>query len=117
MKTQGAALAEGVDARIPWRKTVRGQYTNGSGRATRARLPRGNRRQPAQQHRDFVALRTEIANWRWAGVPFYIRTGKRLSNRDARIVVNFRPTPHAIFNTHLGGVNRLVINLQPGWTG
>jgi glucose-6-phosphate 1-dehydrogenase len=37
-----------------------------------------------------VALRTEIANWRWAGVPFYIRTGKRLAAREAHIVVNFR---------------------------
>jgi glucose-6-phosphate 1-dehydrogenase len=60
-----------------------------------------------------VALRTEISNWRWAGVPFYIRTGKRLAGRDARIVVNFRPTPHAIFNSQIGMANRLVINLQP----
>jgi glucose-6-phosphate 1-dehydrogenase len=44
-----------------------------------------------------VALRTEIQNWRWAGVPFYLRTGKRLAGRDAQIVVNFRPVPHAIF--------------------
>jgi glucose-6-phosphate 1-dehydrogenase len=61
----------------------------------------------------FVALRTEIANWRWAGVPFYIRTGKRLAGRDARIVVNFRPTPHAIFNSSIDVANRLIINLQP----
>lgn len=38
-----------------------------------------------------LPLRTEISNWRWAGVPFYIRTGKRLAGRDAHIVVNFRP--------------------------
>ncbi len=61
----------------------------------------------------FVALRAEIANWRWAGVPFYIRTGKRLASRDARIVVNFRPAPHAIFRSPLGAANRLVIHLQP----
>ena len=61
----------------------------------------------------FVALRAEIANWRWAGVPFYIRTGKRLAARDAHIEVNFRPAPHAIFRTPLGAANRLVINLQP----
>jgi glucose-6-phosphate 1-dehydrogenase len=61
----------------------------------------------------FVALRTEIANWRWAGVPFYIRTGKRLADRDAHIVVNFRPAPHAIFQTPHGAANQLVINLQP----
>ncbi len=68
---------------------------------------------PHSQTETFVALRTEISNWRWAGVPFYIRTGKRLAGRDARIVVNFRPTPHAIFNSQIGAANRLVINLQP----
>jgi glucose-6-phosphate 1-dehydrogenase len=61
----------------------------------------------------FVALRAEIANWRWAGVPFYIRTGKRLAGRDAHIVVNFRPAPHAIFDTPMDAANRLVIHLQP----
>jgi glucose-6-phosphate 1-dehydrogenase len=68
---------------------------------------------PQSHTETFVALRTEISNWRWAGVPFYIRTGKRLAGRDARIVVNFRPTPHAIFNAQIGMANRLVINLQP----
>jgi glucose-6-phosphate 1-dehydrogenase len=68
---------------------------------------------PNSSTETFVALRTEISNWRWAGVPFYIRTGKRLAGRDARIVVNFRPTPHAIFNAQMGLANRLVINLQP----
>ena len=61
----------------------------------------------------FVALRCEIANWRWAGVPFYIRTGKRLAGRSAYIEVNFRPTPHAIYKSPLGLSNRLVIHLQP----
>jgi len=68
---------------------------------------------PESRTETFVALRAEIANWRWAGVPFYIRTGKRLAARDARIVVNFRPAPHAIFSAPPGAVNRLVINLQP----
>jgi glucose-6-phosphate 1-dehydrogenase len=68
---------------------------------------------PRSNTETFVALRTGISNWRWAGVPFYIRTGKRLAGRDARIVVNFRPTPHAIFNSSIGDANRLVINLQP----
>jgi glucose-6-phosphate 1-dehydrogenase len=58
-------------------------------------------------------LRGEIANWRWAGVPFYIRTGKRLASRDARIVVNFRPAPHAIYPSPIGAANKLVIHLQP----
>ena len=93
---------------------VRGQYTGGS--IDGAKVP-GYREElgvdPQSNTETFVALRTEIANWRWAGVPFYIRTGKRLAGRDARIVVNFRPTPHAIFNSQMGMANRLVINLQP----
>jgi glucose-6-phosphate 1-dehydrogenase len=93
---------------------VRGQYTSGS--IDGAKVP-GYREEsgvnPHSNTETFVALRTEIANWRWAGVPFYIRTGKRLAGRDARIVVNFRPTPHAIFNSNIDVANRLVINLQP----
>ena len=71
----------------------------------------------ASQTETFVALRCEIANWRWAGVPFYIRTGKRLAGRSAYIEINFRPTPHAIYKSPLGSGsgagNRLVIHLQP----
>ena len=93
---------------------VRGQYASGA--IDGAKVP-GYREEPGvnpnSNTETFVALRTEISNWRWAGVPFYIRTGKRLAGRDARIVVNFRPTPHAIFNSQLGMANRLVINLQP----
>ena len=93
---------------------IRGQYASGTSDGDK--VP-GYREEPGVDPRSstetFVALRTEIANWRWAGVPFYIRTGKRLAGRDARIVVNFRPTPHAIFNSNIDVANRLVINLQP----
>ena len=93
---------------------VRGQYAAGS--VEGSAVP-GYRQEvgvdPESTTETFVALRTEIANWRWAGVPFYIRTGKRLAERDAHIEVNFRPTPHAIFKTPAGSANRLVINLQP----
>ncbi len=93
---------------------VRGQYTKG----TAGGIPVPGYREeagvnPNSHTETFVALRTEIANWRWAGVPFYIRTGKRLAGRDARIVVNFRPTPHAIFNAPVSSANKLVIHLQP----
>ncbi|MEI7538902.1 MAG: glucose-6-phosphate dehydrogenase [Comamonadaceae bacterium] len=93
---------------------IRGQYTGGK-IAGNAVAPYCDETgvNPASQTETFVALRTEISNWRWAGVPFFIRTGKRLAGRDARIVVNFRPTPHAIFNSQIGVANRLVINLQP----
>ena len=60
----------------------------------------------------FVALRTEVQNWHWAGVPFYLRTGKRLAARDAQIVVNFREVPHPIF-PGTRQANKLVIKLQP----
>jgi glucose-6-phosphate 1-dehydrogenase len=93
---------------------VRGQYTAGT---VGGEAVRGYREEPGvaadSGTETFVALRTEIANWRWAGVPFYIRTGKRLAAQEAHIVVNFRPTPHAIFNAPPGAGNRLVIHLQP----
>jgi glucose-6-phosphate 1-dehydrogenase len=93
---------------------VRGQYTAGK---VNGEAVRGYREEPGvnpeSSTETFVALRTEIANWRWAGVPFYIRTGKRLAGRDARIQIGFRPTPHAIFRTPAGAANQLVIHLQP----
>ena len=93
---------------------IRGQYTAGTAYGERVK---GYLEEPGidpqSRTETFVALRAEIANWRWAGVPFYIRTGKRLASRDARIEINFRPTPHAIFRATAGAVNKLVINLQP----
>ena len=93
---------------------IRGQYAAGNinGEAVPGYLQESGVK-PDSQTETFVALRAEIANWRWAGVPFYIRTGKRLAARDAHIEVNFRPTPHAIFMSPQGAGNRLVINLQP----
>jgi glucose-6-phosphate 1-dehydrogenase len=85
------------------RDVVRGQYR---GYLEEAKVPADSRTET------FVALRTEVQNWRWAGVPFYLRTGKRLSARDAQIVVNFRPVPHPIF-AGTSGANKLVIKLQP----
>ena len=63
----------------------------------------------------FVAVKAEIANWRWAGVPFYLRTGKRLATRVSEIVIEFKPIPHSIFGESAGNVspNQLVIRLQP----
>ena len=63
----------------------------------------------------FVALRTEVQNWRWAGVPFYLRTGKRLPERVSEIVVVFKEPPHAMFPHSEGPTepNRLHIRVQP----
>ncbi|HJW11346.1 MAG TPA: glucose-6-phosphate dehydrogenase, partial [Albitalea sp.] len=67
---------------------------------------------PTSRTETYAALRLDVENWRWAGVPFYLRTGKRLAARDAQIVVNFRPTPHNIF-PGTNQPNKLVIKLQP----
>jgi len=63
----------------------------------------------------FVAMKAEIDTWRWAGVPFYLRTGKRMADRLAEIVVRFKPIPHSIFNQPTSSFqpNSLVIRLQP----
>jgi glucose-6-phosphate 1-dehydrogenase len=97
-------------------KSVRGQYRAG---AVRGQPVPGYLEEPgigAQSRTEtFVALKAEIANWRWADVPFYLRTGKRLQERLAEIVVNFRNVPHAILETpsSLAASNQLVIRLQP----
>ena len=95
------------------RDVVRGQYRAGTvdGRAVpgyleEAKVP------PDSRCETFVALRTEVQNWRWAGVPFYLRTGKRLAARDSQIVINFREVPHPIF-PGTRRANKLVIKLQP----
>ena len=62
----------------------------------------------------FVALKFFIDNWRWAGVPFYIRTGKKLPTRVTEIVIHFRKVPHHLFgDENSGGNNQLIIRIQP----
>ncbi|MEM7073228.1 MAG: glucose-6-phosphate dehydrogenase, partial [Pseudomonadota bacterium] len=66
----------------------------------------------------FVALKLSIENWRWAGVPFYLRTGKKMALRASEIVITFKPPTHGIFDSSGNGViqnhpNRLVIRIQP----
>ena len=95
------------------RDVVRGQYKAGTidgqavpGSLDEVKVP------PGSHCETFVALRTEVQNWRWAGVPFYLRTGKRLAGRHAQIVINFREVPHPIFPGS-ARANKLVIKLQP----
>jgi glucose-6-phosphate 1-dehydrogenase len=63
----------------------------------------------------FVAIKAEISNWRWSGVPFFLRTGKRLPSRVSEIAVQFKPVSHSIFDKSAGPLvaNRLVLRLQP----
>ena len=95
------------------RDVVRGQYRSGTSAGQPAVGFLQEQDVPADSRCEtFVALRTEVQNWRWAGVPFYLRTGKRLAAHEAQIVVNFRPTPHSIF-PGVSRPNKLVIKLQP----
>jgi glucose-6-phosphate 1-dehydrogenase len=69
---------------------------------------------PRSRTESFVALKTHISNWRWAGTPFYLRTGKRMRARSSEIAVVFKETPHSIFGPDAGSHrNALVIRLQP----
>ena len=95
--------------------TVRGQYR--AGFADGGPVP-GYLHDIGKHQSDtetFVALKLGIANWRWAGVPFYLRTGKRLPQRFSEIVVGFRRVPHVIFDMPSDAIppNRLVIRVQP----
>ncbi len=95
------------------RDVVRGQYRAGTIDGQAAPGYREEAKVPADSNTEtFVALRTHVQNWRWASVPFYLRTGKRLAAREAHIVVNFRPVPHAIF-PGANQANKLIIKLQP----
>src|SRR5229473_3980613 len=96
---------------------VRGQYSEGV--SEHERVP-GYRNEPdvapESNTETFVALKLLIDNWRWAGVPFYLRTGKRLARRMTEIVIQFRHTPFVLFrNTTVKNLetNRLVIHIQP----
>jgi glucose-6-phosphate 1-dehydrogenase len=95
------------------RDVVRGQYKAGNVGGRRVPGYLEEAKVPVNSSCEtFVALRTEVQSWRWAGVPFYLRTGKRLAARDAQIVVNFREVPHPIF-AGTRQANKLVIKLQP----
>ncbi|MCJ8307876.1 MAG: glucose-6-phosphate dehydrogenase [Rhizobiaceae bacterium] len=99
---------------IPAENTVRAQYTAGAG-------PEGKvdgyleELGEASDTATFVALKAEVENWRWSGVPFYLRTGKRMAMRMSEIVIQFKPVPHSIFGEGAGAPvsNRLVLRLQP----
>ena len=96
--------------------TVRGQYASGAvdGKSVPGYLadlgPGRNSRTET-----FVALKAEVQNWRWAGVPFYLRSGKRLPQKVSEIVVQYRAVPFSIFGRDAGelSANKLVIRLQP----
>jgi glucose-6-phosphate 1-dehydrogenase len=98
-------------------KTVRGQYRGVKSETAavagyQEELPDDKK---GSRTETFVALKAEIENWRWSGVPFYLRTGKRMASRVSEICIQFKPIPHSIFD-HAEGAprpNKLIIRLQP----
>lgn len=93
-------------------KTVRGQYS--AGKIGGQEVPAYYFEKDVDNDSDtetFVAVEAHVENWRWAGVPFYLRTGKRMARRSSQIVIQFKPVPHELFGG--GQVNQLLIQLQP----
>ena len=93
-------------------RTVRGQYV--AGQIAGQDVPAYYFEKQVDNDSDtetFVALRAEIDNWRWAGVPFYLRTGKRMARKCSQIVIQFKPVPQRLFDNDQA--NCLVIRLQP----
>ena len=97
-------------------KTVRGQYTDGflNGVAVPGYLNEEGANTNSRTE-TFVAIKAEIDNWRWSGVPFYLRTGKRMPAKHSEIVVHFKEQPHNIFKDSYSDLpsNKLTIRLQP----
>jgi glucose-6-phosphate 1-dehydrogenase len=97
-------------------QVIRGQYTPS---LIRGECVTGYRHEkdvaPDSRTETYVAIKFFINNWRWGGVPFYIRTGKRLPTRVTEIVIHFRPTPHHLFQRESGklSANQLIIRIQP----
>jgi len=95
---------------------VRGQYGPGSLPGNSALLA-GYRDEPGVKKdsttETFVTAKIQIDNWRWAGVPFYLRTGKRLPSRVSEIAIQFRRAPHLVFREQDLSSNTLVLNIQP----
>jgi glucose-6-phosphate 1-dehydrogenase len=96
------------------RSVVRGQYGPGT---VKGKAAPGYREEPGvhpnSETETFVALKLEIDNWRWSGVPFYLRTGKRLARSAAEIAICFKRAPHMVFQGESSEANSLVLNIQP----
>jgi glucose-6-phosphate 1-dehydrogenase len=97
-------------------KAVRGQYSDGflDGSPVPGYLNEDGANE-ASKTETFVAIKAEIDNWRWTGVPFYLRTGKRMPKKHSEIVVHFKQQPHNIFKDSYSDLpaNKLTIRLQP----
>ena len=95
--------------------SVKGQYTSGAVNGGAVAGYADELGDPSNTE-TFVALKAYIDNWRWKGVPFYLRTGKRMPQRKSEVLIQFKPVPHNIFARVGAGklnANSMIINLQP----
>ncbi len=97
------------------RCVVAGQYRPGLVEGQPVASYQTDAERPGSTTETFVAIKAEVQNWRWAGVPFYLRTGKRMEQRFSEIVIQFKDVPHPMFPGSEGTSepNRLVLQLQP----
>ena len=104
-----------IDSKSVNEKVVRGQYINGwiRGIAVPGYLDEDGCEMDASNTETYIAIKAHIDNWRWSGVPFYLRTGKRLPEKVTEIVIQYKNLPHNIFGEGASIPNKLVIRLQP----
>jgi glucose-6-phosphate 1-dehydrogenase len=97
-----------------WKDVVRGQY--GPGQINGKTVP-GYRQEPGVKPESstdtFAALKLHVDNWRWNGVPFYLRSGKRLAHPHTEVAILFKRAPHMVFRGENSETNSLVLNIQP----
>ena len=105
-----------IDSENVLEQSVRGQYSAGwiAGEPVVGYKEEEGSQDSSNDTETFVALKAYIDNWRWAGVPFYLRTGKRMQDKVTQVVITYKEIPHAIFPDKGGDAqNRLIIRLQP----
>jgi glucose-6-phosphate 1-dehydrogenase len=97
-----------------WKNVVRGQY--GPGQVEGKPVPSYRQEpgvKPDSATETFVAMKLLVDNWRWSGVPFYLRTGKRLKRAVTEVVIQFKPAPHRVFRGENSEMNSIILNIQP----
>ena len=97
-----------------WKSVIRGQY--GPGTINGAQVPgyrQENGVKPDSNTETFVALKLFVENWRWSGVPFFLRSGKRLARPTTEVAIRFKQAPHMVFRGEDVDSNLLVLNIQP----
>ncbi|MGB2573630.1 MAG: glucose-6-phosphate dehydrogenase, partial [Henriciella sp.] len=103
-----------IDEKEVLQNTVRAQYTSGlvEGEVVQSYQDTLSADE-ASETETYVAVKTFVNNWRWAGIPFYLRTGKRMAKSHSDIVIQFKEAPHSLFGDTPVPANRLVMRLQP----